>query len=473
MVEGKQQAMYPWSDSLNSWAEGTRLKIDALGLVTMLGAAEMDESIGRLVASPWLQFLPLLGAFVVAGDQFTERRPGGTLYSISAGMTTTETAGWFSRWVKTQGFETVRTRIRWEVGQRPPRWNTLLIGFLVFGLPLNGMLIALTVLSGDWWGFANALSMTASIPVKLLLVHLNCRAIDANIEQAERALPRLIAEFERELAVFQTETEAYEAEMARRRDQAGPQSTPPPLPPVRPVNPNGPAKLLLVTVDSRAISMRVEEYLVRNIFPADPGIRHQRLYSAASYLGWAAFAVHVLSLGMAAMPAQIFTILLLIIPTILTRFQVGCEDFRIGKTEVPRSCWITSRLKATVSKFPPEDGQWVCEGDVEESSVTVLGEEGDGDHQQSQHKQEARKTDVEFNAGNVVPAAQPLPKPKVSRRRQDLYVWLEPTKEEEESMKAWDLMPRNPHWLKKYEIKKEEHFRRRARQQANSVIQTW
>jgi hypothetical protein len=50
----------------------------------------MDESIGRLVSSPLLQLLPLLGAFVVVGNRFTERRPGYTLYAISGGIVTTE-----------------------------------------------------------------------------------------------------------------------------------------------------------------------------------------------------------------------------------------------------------------------------------------------------------------------------------------------------------------------------------------------
>jgi hypothetical protein len=142
--------MYPWNSALSNWAAGSNFRIDALGLVTMLGSVEMDESIGRLVSSPFLQFLPLLGAFVVAGDRFTERRPGYTLYAISSGIVTTELAGWFYRWTKSQRFETVRTRIDWEVGTRPPRWGAYLVGFLLVGLPLNSLLITMTILSGDW-----------------------------------------------------------------------------------------------------------------------------------------------------------------------------------------------------------------------------------------------------------------------------------------------------------------------------------
>lgn len=105
--------MYPWSESLSSWGSRAGLKIDALGLVTLLGAEEMDRSIGRLVPSIYLEYLPLLGAFVVAGNRFTTKKPGFVLYNISAGIMTTELAGWFSRWLQTQDFNQVRSIVTW------------------------------------------------------------------------------------------------------------------------------------------------------------------------------------------------------------------------------------------------------------------------------------------------------------------------------------------------------------------------
>jgi len=454
--------MYPWRSALSDWAAGTNLKIDALGLVTMLGSVEMDESIGRLVSSPFLQFLPLLGAFVVAGDRFTERRPGYTLYSISSGILTTEVTGWFYRWVKSQRFETVRTRIEWEVGEvRPSRWRAYLAGFVLIGLPLNGMLVAMTVLSADWWGFANAISMVVSIVVKMLLIHMNSRAIDTNIATAEAGLDKMLGQYRRDLNEFQRAQKAYENGLLARRnkeersDMDKIASVPKP---VCPIDPEASAKLLVITDDSRAISMRSSEYLVKHIFAANPSPKPKELYDFVRMVGWVAFAIHVLSLGMAALPTQIYTVVLLVVATVLTRLQIGCEDFGIGKSDETRHCWISSRLKATVSKFPSEYRQWTS-GRTQADAPDIRVNDG----------RWPRKGDEEHNvsvvgSGLTVAGASASTNTTI-HRRQDLYVWLELNDEEEDSMKAWNLLPRNPFWLKEYDLKKTERRERRQREE--------
>ena len=57
-----------------SWtlAQWQPFRIDAMGLVTILGADEMKMAVGRLVRSPITAWLPLLGAYTVANNQFTE-----------------------------------------------------------------------------------------------------------------------------------------------------------------------------------------------------------------------------------------------------------------------------------------------------------------------------------------------------------------------------------------------------------------
>jgi hypothetical protein len=50
---------------LRRWAP---FKIDALGLVTMLGSAEVDMATGSLVFNRYAEYLPLLGAFTVASN---------------------------------------------------------------------------------------------------------------------------------------------------------------------------------------------------------------------------------------------------------------------------------------------------------------------------------------------------------------------------------------------------------------------
>jgi hypothetical protein len=48
--------MYLWKEVLSFWADST-LHVDALGLVT-IGADEVNASIGRLVPSRYVEFLP-------------------------------------------------------------------------------------------------------------------------------------------------------------------------------------------------------------------------------------------------------------------------------------------------------------------------------------------------------------------------------------------------------------------------------
>ena len=79
---------------LSRWAP---FKIDALGLVTLLGQEEVNAKLGRLVREGYLDFMPLLGAFVIAGDLFRDRQAGFNLYNITSGITTPEMAGWFTR----------------------------------------------------------------------------------------------------------------------------------------------------------------------------------------------------------------------------------------------------------------------------------------------------------------------------------------------------------------------------------------
>ena len=83
----------PWKGLL-TWAP---FQIDALGLITLLGAEEVNASVGRLVRSTWLEYLPLLGAYVIANESFREKKPGYHIYNISQGIHTTDLAPWLSR----------------------------------------------------------------------------------------------------------------------------------------------------------------------------------------------------------------------------------------------------------------------------------------------------------------------------------------------------------------------------------------
>ena len=72
------------------------LKIDALGLIMLLGADAMRKTLGQLKYSPW-EYFPLLAGHVFADNSIAEPVPGFTLYNISEGIVATDLSAWFTR----------------------------------------------------------------------------------------------------------------------------------------------------------------------------------------------------------------------------------------------------------------------------------------------------------------------------------------------------------------------------------------
>lgn len=96
-------------------------RIDALGLVTMIGAEEVDGAIGRLIINPWTEYLPLLGSFIVAGNRFVQPVSGMTLHNITDGIRATDVSGWLSRWLNFREPNWNNTIFIWGSQQVP--WN--------------------------------------------------------------------------------------------------------------------------------------------------------------------------------------------------------------------------------------------------------------------------------------------------------------------------------------------------------------
>lgn len=65
---------------LGSWSP---FRLDALGLLTMLGAEEMSREIGSLSANTLVSWLSLLGGNVIPSNTFMDALHGFTLYNIS------------------------------------------------------------------------------------------------------------------------------------------------------------------------------------------------------------------------------------------------------------------------------------------------------------------------------------------------------------------------------------------------------
>ncbi|KAL5334165.1 hypothetical protein BJX70DRAFT_378999 [Aspergillus crustosus] len=377
--------VYPW-DFLHEWQP---FKIDALGLVTLLGAQDVDNAIGRLVPSQWLEYMPLLAGYVIASDQFRQKKPAFNWYNISSGIHTTDISGWFSRWLMAQDFADTRSIVWWEVSHshRGRRRGVHCLIAAAVSCCTTGMLIALAVLSRDWYGVANALSLSVSIVVRAYILQANRAAIDAAIHEVEK-----------------------NSEKGESWDHH--------------------VKTLLILPTSNVVTVMVPENLIRSVFVCNPTPRRAWLYQLAQGIGWIAFGIHVVCLGMAQLASQLCTTALLILSTVLVCYRVGCDDFQGFSRQTntneraacsPYTCWMGSRLQASVLEWPAE-------------------------------------ADFVKDKGGKWRQRQPGDTEPRSARRQDLYAWLNPSNEEEQSMAKWDLLPHsrgNATWLDDFQAKKD------------------
>lgn len=432
--------MLPWQGPLLSWAQSTR--INALGLITILGTDEVDTSVGRLVPGCIAEFLPLPGAFLLASNAFTSTQSNFVLYNLTEHMATTELAGWFTRWLKAQDLHQIHHKIDWRVKEPVSSitwgyWLALALGFC-----FNGSLVALTVLSADWWGLVNVSAMIVSIIVRVVLVRQNQAGIDNAIENAR-----------------------------------------PPPDSVKSRKGADPARVVVIMDNSKMVSMSIPRHLAKEVFTQTPKVLSPPLYKAARAVCWAFYGAQLISIGMASLPTQICTVFVMLLATILTTYKVGCDDRSMSKRkmkrETPRdrmgergknfereeggtglqrfSCFISSRLEAVCSEFPE------CYDDrvrLQKTHKESTSEQGKASSSTQTHAPPSpnQKASGDLESGPNI--SGPASDKAVSRttRRQDLYIWLELSNAEIESMIAWNAMPRrqNTTWWKEFEAKRQQ-----------------
>lgn len=392
----------PWT-ILRDWSP---FQIDALGLVTLLGAEEVSAAVGRLVPSKYLEYFPLLGAFVIAGDRFKEKNTSFNIYNITQGVHTTDMACWLTRWMLAQDFEKNRSIVHFEVADKPRSvWkDQLLAGSISF--VFTGFLLVMTILSEDWYGIANVIAMVISIIVRSYILGANRRAIDEAINAAETN------------------------------------------PSFR--NAKGDKKCMVVMSDSKAVTLEIPGHLIIDVFIDNPKPNPEWIYHIVRYVGWAAFAIHVLSIGQSKLANQLYTIVLMLLPTILMCWKLGCDDSK-WKEEWRRlvdssydkptnyTCWFGTRLKAHVF-------QWPLEYEFVTNPKFGVG---------LQHN----NPNLEHNPSRNKWYRLQDKKGRDRVRRQDLYAWLNLTEDELESMGKWDLFPHerghNQQWWNDYKVKHE------------------
>ena len=167
---------------IKDWAP---FKIDALGLVTILGATEVDISVGRLVHNCIAEWLPLLGAYTVASGQISKPIPGFYLYNISDGIMATDLSSWLTRWLLSYPLTYSATILKVRPIPRALARERRLAAFSV-GFAISAVLTTLAAVTKDFWGLANVLSMVASIIIRKALVHQNQEGVNIAVNNARK-----------------------------------------------------------------------------------------------------------------------------------------------------------------------------------------------------------------------------------------------------------------------------------------------
>jgi hypothetical protein len=275
---------------LSNWAP---FRIDALGLVTLIGADEVNKSIGRLVQSRYTKFLPLLGAYIMANDQFTTMASGFHLYNVTDAIITTSLSAWLTRWLNSQDLR-MSTAV-YECSVAPEKtqmsklsgtktwWN--LLAAIIGSVAIGGSLV-IAILMRDWWALANALSMAMSVIVRYRLVQENVNALDRAVLDA---------------CYGRSDIDNSHGDLEK-------------------------VKLLITLADGRMVTMYAPRGLVLEGFTKRLRILRPRFYAYTKAFGWFVFGIHVLTLGQAEFVNQIYAVSLLVLSTWATAKGLGCNE---------------------------------------------------------------------------------------------------------------------------------------------------
>jgi hypothetical protein len=171
--------------------------------------------------------------------------------------------------------------------------------------------------------------------------------------------------------------------------------------------------------------------------------------------------VHVISIGMAGLYTQICSVIIILVATVLTAHKVGCEDSRLWSLlhskfghgideDLGYSCWVSSRLKATLSSYPASYTDW-----SDNQNERKLPSVQETDELKRVFRRGRRDpTDLESSSSKAKVSIE------IPERRQDLYAWLDLTAEEDSHLNFWGLIPHNQEWKNLYLEKKAKHRRR-------------
>lgn len=255
-------------------------KIDALGIVTLLGADVLRKTTGRLVASPYAEYLPHLASHIFADNSIAEPLAGFALYNITDGIKATDLNGWFTRWLSCQeiGWQNTTLKIYADMGdsKRGVRWWISCSAAVL----LNCFLIAFPIVLGDWYGFASAIDLLLTVLMRSAILSAYRKALDRQATEASQ-------------------------------------------------NSHHPVKLLITLPSGKIVSVRTTQGITTQCLLTDVQPENHQLHQAFRAVTWVAFAVHAVTLGMASLCMQLILVTIILLSTLLVVQQVGCDESHV------------------------------------------------------------------------------------------------------------------------------------------------
>lgn len=375
------------------------IKIDALGLVTLLGADDVNKSIGTLQRRRFTECLPLLAAFVIAGDNFTEEQPGYALYNITDGIYTTELKGWFTRWLSVQKIRKSTTVFHWRVlEERSPEFREFQLLAWIISILAVAPLLVCTCLIGDWYGVGNSLAIIFSIVVrKSLLWQLRERL---NRVAAPQSDPKTTSQGSERLPLHKQDSEKSQTSVSTSTRQLHRKTSAPTA--------KDEVKLFVTRADGKMVTIYTPRSILET-FTRDFELPSAEWYHFLRWVGWAAFGAHIIVLGMASLFTQIYTVILLVFST-----WALCHDF-----DIDTGRQLDEEFE-TKDKLPAE-------------AITIP-----------------------FTSRVVVTKENP----DIEDRRMLAYVRAKPTDDQEDMLKHWSMMPRpGVTWYEDYDAAKAQYLR--------------
>ncbi|EPE35625.1 hypothetical protein GLAREA_11325 [Glarea lozoyensis ATCC 20868] len=346
---------------LHSATRWSPFKLDALGLVTLLGAEEVSNAVGALEHSRYAEYLPLFGTYLVAANKFTAPIPGYVLYNITDGVFVPILNGWFSRWLIANLTSPV-TILEWQVVEK--RSSIAKRSFAaIIGLLLNGALLAMTVMQGDWYGLANSIAMAVSVLVRSSMVHESRTHLDQMVnsyEKQEKQFLKVCDQNEVKVVIVTPDNKVVAFKIQRgllscifvpldligsKKKAKTKQEMKKHIPPKQTI-----ATVLTDEEADLGIKSEGKTELVAGSTPDKPKLkptkteaipektqkRHSHIYTTCRAFGWFFFACHVVTIGLSTLPTQLLSIALLLSATLLAIYRVGNDDAGIGSRIIIR-----------------------------------------------------------------------------------------------------------------------------------------